>query len=114
MYFNGVVMISTVLDFETIGFDTGSDLSYELYMPSYAAVAWYHKTLADRPADLAPFLTEARQFAFGEYASALSKGTSISPEEKTAVIKKLVHFTGLSEDYWTKANLRVRLAAIHG
>lgn len=109
MYFNGVVMISTVLDFETIGFDTGSDLSYELYIPSYAAVAWYHKTLPDRSADLAPFLTEARQFAFGEYAAALAKGTNISPEEKAAVIKKLVHFTGLSEDYWTKANLRVRL-----
>ncbi|HYB61147.1 MAG TPA: peptidase S10 [Methylomirabilota bacterium] len=109
MYFNGVVMISTVLDFETLGFDTGSDLSYVLYLPSYAAVAWYHKTLADRPTDLNAFLTEARQFAFAEYAPALAKGTSISPAEKADVLKKLAHFTGLSEDYLTKANLRVRL-----
>jgi len=109
MYFNGVVMISTVLDFEALSFNTGSDISYILYLPSYAAVAWYHKTLADRPADLNAFLVEARKFAFTEYASALAKGSNISPEEKADVIKKLAHFTGLSEDYLAKANLRVKL-----
>jgi len=109
MYFNGVVMISTVLDFETLAFNPGEDLSYVLYLPSYAAVAWYHKTLADPPADLNAFLAEARQFASTEYAEALAKGTSIPPAERADVVHKLARFTGLSEDYISNANLRVSL-----
>jgi len=109
MYFNGVVMISTVLNLETLTFNTGSDISYIVYLPSYAAVAWYHNALANKPADLDAFLRDARQFAGTEYAAALAKGSSISPEEKAAVLKKLSYFTGLSEDYLDKANLKVQL-----
>ncbi len=107
MDFNGVVMISTVLDLRTLAFGAGDDLPYVIYLPSYAAVAWYHKLLKDRPADLGAFLKEARQFASNEYAQALMKGGKLDAAEKARVLQKLVHFTGLSEDYLTKANLRV-------
>jgi carboxypeptidase C (cathepsin A) len=106
MDFNGVVMISTVLDLRTLAFGTGDDLPYILYLPSYAAVAWYHKIVKDRPADLSAFLKEARQFASGEYAQALMKGSKIEAAEKARVVQKLMHFTGLSEDYLLKADLR--------
>jgi carboxypeptidase C (cathepsin A) len=109
MYFNGVVMISTVLDFEVLSFNPGEDLSYVLYLPSYAAAAWYQKTLADRPADLTAFLSEARQFASTDYATALAKGSTLPAAERAAIVKKLAHFTGLSEDYISNANLRVSL-----
>ena len=36
---NGIVLISSVLDFETLLFSAGHDLSYELYLPSYARPA---------------------------------------------------------------------------
>ena len=109
MDFNGVVLISSVLDLGTISFHPGQDLPYILYVPSYAATAWYHKVLQSQPADLNTFLADARKFAATEYADALMKGAKLSAREKAAVVKKLAQFTGLSEDYISKANLRVNL-----
>ncbi len=109
MDFNGVVMMSTVLDLGTISFNEGDDLSYVLYLPSYAATAYFHKMLKDPPADLTGFLNEARQFAATTYAGALLKGASLSATEKAEVAKQVAHFTGLGEDYVQKADLRVNL-----
>ncbi len=94
MYLNGIVMVSSVLDLGTISFYPGQDLAYILYLPSYAATAWFHKTLKDRPENLNAFLDEARKFG---------------KAEKAEIVKKVARFTGLSEDYLDKANLRVRL-----
>jgi len=109
LYLNGIVMVSSVLDLGTISFYPGQDLAYILYLPSYAATAWFHKTLKDRPENLNAFLDEARKFARGEYADALMKGDELSKAEKAEIAKKVARFTGLSEDYLEKANLRVRL-----
>src|SRR5437870_7336523 len=109
MYLNGIVMVSTVLDLGTISFYPGQDLAYILYLPSYAATAWFHKTLKDRPEHLNAFLDEARKFARGEYADALMKGDALGKDEKAEIVKKVARFTGLGEDYLNKANLRVRL-----
>jgi carboxypeptidase C (cathepsin A) len=109
MDFNGIVLISSVLDLGTITFPPGSDMSYIFYLPSYAATAWYHKVLKDRPENLNAFLEEARKFAQSEYASALMKGSQLTAAEKAEMAKKLSRYTGLSEDYLVKANLRVTL-----
>jgi carboxypeptidase C (cathepsin A) len=109
MYFNGIALISSVLDLGSLSFTTGQDMPYVFYLPSYAVTAWFHKMLPDRPDNLNAFLEEARRFAQNEYASALMKGSRLSAAEKADVAKKLSHFTGLSEDYLVKANLRVRL-----
>jgi carboxypeptidase C (cathepsin A) len=109
MYFNGIDLISSVLDLGTISFLPGDDMPYIFYLPSYAATASYHKMLKDPPADLNVFLVEARQFAATEYAGALMKGTNLSAAEKADIAKKLSRFTGLSEDYLIKADLRVKL-----
>src|SRR5580704_6609466 len=63
MDFNGIVLISSVLDLGTISFNPGEDMPYVFYLPSYAATAWYHKVLKDRPDSLPAFLEEARHFA---------------------------------------------------
>lgn len=109
VHLNGIVLISSVLDLSTITFPPGDDRSFIYYLPSYAAVAWYHKVLKDQPADLPAFIEQARQYAQGEYASALFKGAKLGADEKAAVAKKLSSFTGLSEDYLMKADLRVNL-----
>jgi carboxypeptidase C (cathepsin A) len=109
MYLNGIVLISTVLDLGTLSFNTGDDMPYIFYLPSYAATAWYHKVLEDRPADLSAFLNEVKQFASTEYAQALMKGSKLPGPERDQVLKKLSRYTGLGEDYLRKADLRVNL-----
>jgi carboxypeptidase C (cathepsin A) len=108
MDFNGVVLISAILDFETTAFAPGHDLSYVLYLPSYAATAAYHG-LIPRPRDLAAFLDDVRRFALTDYALALARGSSLGADEAAAVRRRLAAYTGLSEEYLTRANLRVTL-----
>ncbi len=109
MSLNGIVLISSVLDMGTLSFSAGDDRSYIFYLPTYAATAWYFKILQNRPDDLDAFLADARQFASTDYAAALMKGSKLSDAEKADVAKKLARFTGLSEDYLIKADLRVAL-----
>jgi carboxypeptidase C (cathepsin A) len=109
MNLNGIALLSNVLDLGTLEFAIGQDLPYVFYLPSYAATAWYHNTLKDRPADLEAFVADARRYAAGDYATALLKGSALTDAEKSEVAKKLSYFTGLSEDYLLKANLRVTL-----
>ncbi len=107
MTVNGIILVSTVLNFEDLEFAPGNDVPYILYLPTYAAVAWYHNALPSRPADLDAFLQQVRNFAKDEYASALFKGASMDSTELDSVAAKLHAFTGLSKSYWEKANLRV-------
>lgn len=104
---NGIVLLSAVLDFQTITFNAGNDMPYVMYLPSYAAVAWYHKALANRPAELRPFLHEVEQFATHEYATALLQGGTLPAAERGRILDRLVAYTGLSRDYLDKADLRV-------
>jgi carboxypeptidase C (cathepsin A) len=110
IYVNGIVLISTVLDLNSLRFNAGDDRPYISYLPSFAAAAWYYKTLKNRPDDLDGFLKEARQYASTDYALALMKGSGLSDADKAQVAKRLADFTGLSEDYLMKANLRVTLS----
>jgi carboxypeptidase C (cathepsin A) len=104
---NGIILLSAVLDFQTITFDPGNDLPYILYLPSYASVAWYHNALANRPAELRPFLNQVEQFAVTDYAHALLLGDQLPAADRSSVIDRLSQYTGLSKDYLDKANLRV-------
>ncbi|MGZ5439405.1 MAG: S10 family peptidase [Candidatus Aminicenantales bacterium] len=110
IHLNGIVLISSVLDMATITFGQGDDRPYIFYLPSYAAVAWYHQALKNRPADLESFLAEVRRYAQGDYAAALFKGAALPAADRQAVADRLAEYTGLSVDYWLKANLRVTLA----
>jgi carboxypeptidase C (cathepsin A) len=108
---NGVILLSQVLnmgmliDFPEI--DPGVDLAYELSLPSYAATAWYHNKIENRPADLPSFLAEVEQFATGEYAQALAQGNTLDAARKHAIAEKLHGYIGLPVAYLERANLRV-------
>src|SRR6267378_5911055 len=108
MSLNGIVLISSVLDFETLLFAPGHDLSYVLYLPSYAATAAYHKVIP-APSNVGAFLAEVRRYAMGDYATALAAGASLPADRKAQVAKQVAAYTGLSEDYLLKADLRVPL-----
>ncbi len=94
---NGVVLISSVLNFQTLEFSRGNDLPYVLFLPTYTATAWYHKKLpADlQQRDLASVLTDAQQFAAGTYATSLGKGDSLTAEERQSLIDQVSRFTGI-------------------
>ncbi|MEP7323769.1 MAG: carboxypeptidase, partial [Saprospiraceae bacterium] len=104
---NGVVLVSNVLDIRTLSFNPGDDISYILNLPSYAAAAWYHNKISPKPSNLQDYLKEARSFALGEYAAALMKGSQITETERDGILNKLTRYSGLSKDYWSKADLRV-------
>jgi carboxypeptidase C (cathepsin A) len=110
IYINGIVLISSVLDLATLQFAPGDDRPYMFFLPSYAAAASYYKMLKEPPSDLKAFLMEVRKFASTEYAEALMKGSQLTEAEKIDVARKLSHYTGLSEDFLVKADLRVSLS----
>ncbi len=108
MDFNGVVLMSSILNFETASFNPGNDLPYISFLPSYAAVACYHKVV-QCPANLGAYLNQVKNFARGEYASALMMGSSLPAAEKAQVVSRMAQFTGLPPAYIEKADLRVSL-----
>lgn len=108
---NGIVLISSVLDFGLDATDPGNDVGYVSLMPSYATAAWYHQKV-DRAAwnnDFDRFVAEARTFATDEYMPALLKGQLLDDATREAVTQKLSSFIGLDADYLTRSNLRVPL-----
>lgn len=105
---NGVIMVSAVFDLRTLLFPPNDDMPYVLYLPTYATTAWYHNQLDDKPADLDKFIDEVKAFTEDVYLPALFKGNRLGLAEKEAVAKQLHHYTGLSSEYWLKANLRVQ------
>lgn len=115
MYFNGVVLVSSVLHFQTIVFSADNDLPYLLYLPAYAATAWYHGRLEaglqgdGSPAALRALLDRAEAFALGDYARALLLGTRLPAEERARVAAELARLTGVGAEFVERAGLRLRL-----
>lgn len=111
MYINGISLISSVLNFQTILFDKGNDLPNILYVPTYTAMAWYHKKIAkEYQGDLQKTLREAEHFALNEYATALMKGDLLPEDEKQKIVQKLSKLTGISETFIKNANLRIEIS----
>ncbi len=104
---NGVVMVSAVFDLRTLLFPPEDDLPYIVHFPTYAATAWYHDMIPEKPVDLYAFLDEVRTFTEEEYTPALFKGDRLTDDEKSEMAGKLARYTGTKADYWIKANLRV-------
>jgi carboxypeptidase C (cathepsin A) len=111
VYPNGIILISSILNFETASFDSGNDLAYELFLPTYTAIAWYHKRL---PADLQGgslenAVRESEAFALGDYGHALMQGDAVPDAERRTVVQKVARLTGLSPEYIDRANMRIRI-----
>jgi carboxypeptidase C (cathepsin A) len=105
---NGVVLLSSIMNYGSR--QPGLDQIYLNYLPSYAATAWYHHKTANPPASVEQAVAEARAFAVGPYAAALTKGQNIGAEERDAVAQRMSELTGLSPEFIKRANLRVDLS----
>ncbi len=107
---DGVILVSPFMEF-TSGFaGMGVDLPHTMYLPTFAATARYHGALDPTPPDFEAFMAEVKDFALNEYAPALLMGEQLPDAERQAVLRKLSQYTGLSEEYWDRANLRINEA----
>ncbi len=109
--FNGIALVSSVMNFQTIRFADGNDLPLILILPSYAATAWYHKRLSPemQAMPLKQILEEAETFASGEYAAAMLKAERLTPAEKESLLNNYSRLSGLSKTFVEQNNFRVEL-----
>jgi len=108
IYLNGIVLISSTLDFETFREFEHNDLAYTCYLPSITATSFYHKKLAPvLQKDLQNSLKKVESFISNYYVNALYKGTLLSQNEKSNIADSLSYYTGLSKAYILKSNLRI-------
>ena len=105
---NGIIMVSSIMNLMTTSFDYGNDLPYVMFLPSYAATAWYNQKLApELQADLEKTLAAVELWSATDYLTALGKGDRLTQEERQAVIEKLAGFTGLNKSFIDNLNLRI-------
>jgi carboxypeptidase C (cathepsin A) len=108
---NGVILLSQCLNYDVLPdypeLNPAVDQPYELWLPSFAATAWYHHRLTDAPKDLASLMDEVEHFASGEYAAALHAGAALDPSERKTIAQKLHNYTAIPVPYIEKANLRI-------
>ena len=109
LYLNGIMLVSAVLNFQTILFHPGNELPFVVYVPSYAMTARYHGKLASRyqKMEAQQFLNEVRAFTEDEYLPALHKGSALSARQQKNVAEKLAGYIGVTPDYVLRNNLRV-------
>jgi len=107
--FNGVILISTAIALRPIFFEEGDDLPFQLFVPTYAAAAWYHKKLSPdlQGRELRDFLDEVEAWSGGEYTVALLKGDRLSDAERQSIARNLARYTGLDQSYVLGSNLRI-------
>jgi carboxypeptidase C (cathepsin A) len=106
--FNGIMLISSILNFQTTDGSPGNDLPFVLFLPTYSCAAWYHKKLGPEfQQNFDKLRSEVEQWAAGPYADALAKGDRLTPQERQDVIDHLARYTGLNKTYIDQSNLRI-------
>lgn len=105
---SGIILLSSAVNFNIFMDAYGNELPYMVYLPSYTAIAAFHKKLnSDFNTNPAKAIEECEKFAIGEYWTALAKGDQLSPDARKALAEKLSRYSGLSADYWQLSVLRV-------
>lgn len=107
-YLNGIMLVSVVLNFQTIRFAPGNDLPYILYLPTYAATALYHGKL-EADVQLESFMDEVRAFAMGDYTTALMQGSALPADQRANITQQLAKYTGLTPEYIEQTDLRINI-----
>jgi carboxypeptidase C (cathepsin A) len=109
--FNGIILISSILNMQTARFTFGNDLPHQLFFPTYAATAWYHGTVADdlKALDIRTFLDQVEAWVEAEYVGALSLGNRLDEERRGKVLDEMVRFTGLSREFLDQTDLRIEI-----
>jgi carboxypeptidase C (cathepsin A) len=106
LFVDGVILLSSLMDVAGTTFGVGVNNGPVGQLPSYAATALYHGVISG---DLTTVVAEAEDFALNEYSVALMKGSRLTAAEERRVANRLSELTGISAEYFLRANLRVTL-----
>lgn len=108
IFLNGVMLVSLAMDLQTLEFDHGNELPYALFLPTYAATAWYHQALvpALQKKTLREVIAEAETFACGDYTTALMQGARLDAPTRERIAEQLARLSGLSLEYVLRCDLR--------
>jgi len=108
IFLNGIMLVSLAVDLQTLSFDPGNELPYALFLPTYAATAWYHKALAPdlQKKPLREVVALAEAFAIEEYSVALLQGSRLPPAKRKHVARQVARFSGLSAEFVERCDLR--------
>ncbi|HEX4498148.1 MAG TPA: peptidase S10 [Thermoanaerobaculia bacterium] len=110
MMLNGVILISSVLNWQDQDFHPGNDRPCFIHLPTYAATAWYHKKLPpELSGDLMKTLSEVETFALDEYGPALLQGDRLPDARRHEIAAKVARYSGLSPAYVERSNLCVEI-----
>jgi carboxypeptidase C (cathepsin A) len=105
---NGIILVSSVLDFSTLRPGEGNDIPYALFLPTYTATAGYHKKLPpELQKDVPAAIARAEQWALSEYVPAMAQGDALPPEKRATIARDLAAYTGLPVAVVEKSNLRI-------
>lgn len=108
-YLNAILLVSVVLNFQTIRFAPGNDLPYILYLPTYAATARYHNKLDEVDSEFEAFMDEVKAFALGDYTLALMQGSAVPPDQRATIVQHLSKYTGLTPEYIERTDIRINI-----
>jgi carboxypeptidase C (cathepsin A) len=110
--FNGILLVSSVMNFQTIRFADGNDAPFNLIFPSYTATAWYHKKLPPemQRKPLREVLREAEDFAAAQLPAMMAKGDRMTAQEKEQFLTRYSQLTGISRDFIDQNNMRIPLS----
>ena len=105
MYLNGVVLVSPT----DLGIERSGPVGAALFVPYYAATAWYHKALGKelQKKDLTDYLPEVEKFTIDELIPAITKGGALSDEKRKEVATKYAAYTGLSQKAVLEHNFEI-------
>ncbi|HUG23561.1 S10 family peptidase [Piscinibacter sp.] len=108
VFLNGVMLISMAVDLQTLCFDHGNELPYALFLPTYAATAWYHEALVPelQKKPLREVVAQAEAFAYGDYTTALMQGSRLDTMTRDHIAGQVARFSGLSTEYVLRSDLR--------
>ena len=102
------MLLSEVLNFQTLEFTKSNDLPYELTLPTYTMIAGYHKRLApELMQDMQKTKSEVETWVSTEYARALEAGDTLTPDQRQHIVDQIARYTGLKKDFIDQANLRI-------
>ena len=109
IFLNGVMLVSLAIDMQTLSFDHANELPYALFLPTYAATAWYHKALAPdlQKKPLREVIAQAEDFALGEYSTALLQGSRLDAPTREHIAGQVARFSGLTTEYVLRSDLRL-------
>lgn len=109
VFLNGTILVSNVMNFQTLRHSPQNDLPYIAFFPSYTATAWYYQQLPEELQNktLEEVCQLSRDFVETAYVQALIQGSAISARKKGEIAEAMAQLTGLDKDYILKSDLRI-------